>query len=168
MGIDPGTLCWVKIRGWPLWPCQVCDPELVPPEVRAAKCGKSPVLVYCFGDHKYVWSQASAISPYDPTMVLSTSNKLLKLAMAEAASGQGAGARVPPPPSTGDESEPSLDCAPAAGEKRARRAAPAMAAPKQPARKRKALEVRRARARAGGGARLLRRARVVPCVRQSG
>jgi len=85
----PGEIAWVKMRGWPRWPCRVCDIEQAPSDVLAARTSTRPVLVHSFGDRKYVWAAASALTKYDPTAVVSAGNRLLQNAMIEAAQASG-------------------------------------------------------------------------------
>ncbi|KAJ1626273.1 hypothetical protein T492DRAFT_212634 [Pavlovales sp. CCMP2436] len=80
----PGALVYAKIKGWPLWPSQVCDPQLALPHVLSARCVARPVLINTFGDHKYMWTALGSLSAYSPLTVQASPHRLLKVAVAEA------------------------------------------------------------------------------------
>jgi hypothetical protein len=55
MSLEPLTLVWAPIKGYPMWPSQIVDPAVCNNDkvLRAGKEGQ--LLVYYFGDHMFGW-----------------------------------------------------------------------------------------------------------------
>jgi len=61
--MEPGTLVWSKIKGFPYWPSVICSPEDVPESVLKAK-KKNAIVVRFVVDHNYGWIDQKEILPF--------------------------------------------------------------------------------------------------------
>ena len=62
-----GELSWVRIKGYPWWPCLRVLLEDVPAHLREEVLNaRKPLaqLAFCFGDHLFIWAQREELQPW--------------------------------------------------------------------------------------------------------
>jgi len=59
---EPSTLVWAPIKGFPMWPSKVVDPNAVGISKKLLKAGKEgQILIFLFGKHKFIWHSKSQL-----------------------------------------------------------------------------------------------------------
>ncbi len=81
----PGDLVWMKIRGFPRWPAQVCEMHMGGPVVQEQR-KKDHLLLFSFGDNKFSWVMPAQVEPFDPSSAApaKAQSKSLAAAMSDA------------------------------------------------------------------------------------
>ncbi len=59
-----GDLVWVQVKGHPVWPGQVMNPDTAPKTARAQKRKDESILVAFFGDASFGWFDEDVVQPF--------------------------------------------------------------------------------------------------------
>lgn len=59
-----GDLVWVQVKGHPVWPGQVMNPDTAPKAARAQRRKNDTILVAFFGDASFGWFDADVVQPF--------------------------------------------------------------------------------------------------------